>query len=212
MAAGITVLAAGGTIGDGTTPRYEGLSEILDRVFGKLQGTVIYRGPNGWEELLATQVLDALSLQNTPGSVLIRGNNNWGASLPQTQGITTFALTPVNGGPSTSGGGIGSWQPIPSLDGDAFILNCFVYAQQNSAGAASISVGTAISSTTSASNLINAQSVHGLSTPTGILSTSGATPVFMPSGDFITVTGSADTTNFAGILVVEYIIPQPPSF
>jgi hypothetical protein len=208
MAAGITIIAAGGTIGDGVTPRYEGVSGLLDRVFGNLVGTLLYRAPSGWEELFTSQVLDALSLQNTAGSVLIRGINGWGASLPQTQGLTTFALTPVNGGPSTSGGGIGSWQPIPTLDGDAIITMCSMYVQQNSAGVAAISAGTAISATTAASNLINAQSVHGLSTPTAIFASS--TPLFMPSGEFITITGSADTTNFEGILVVEYLIPSPP--
>lgn len=126
------------------------------------------------------------------------------------------AVIPLTATTVTTGGGMGSWQPVEG--GPVVITRCVVYVATASTGAANVSAGETTTATTSSTNLINAASVHTtgstidnitnqVQTATAAESGLIQTAVLMPAGNFVTFTGSASTAGLVATAYVEYFKP-----
>lgn len=89
------------------------------------------------------------------------------------------------------------------------IVDVKIYVDTPSTGAANISVGLAANATTSDTDMINALAINGAITGKAYhgmtaLAAKGEAQVWGTS-QYLTATGSADSTGFAGRLFVQYI-------
>ena len=135
---------------------------------------------------------------------------NWVRSDCYTE---TIAVTGVT---STSGGGLGTWQPAEG--GPILILDAGFLITTVASGAANLSVGQGTSASTSYTNIIAATSVHTETAPfyidavaTQIIAATAAESAYasprqvMPAANFLTLTGSATTAGLVGIMFVRYM-------
>lgn len=117
---------------------------------------------------------------------------------------------PIAGVTSTSGGGIAAWAPPEG--GPIMITETILYYTTKSTGAANVSIGVAANATTSAANLIDTFAVGTTAGPvmgtnTTDKSTNGKERQLLTGVQYVTVTGSADTTGLVGTLFVRYFKP-----
>lgn len=157
------------------------------------------RFPNGratLDDLLASQ------LGTAPGQFLGCATTGWrgGAYLH-------MATKPLVGVVSTSGGGLLGF--IPNEGNPVIYLHTCLYVVTKSTGAANLNIGVGATTTTSANNLITACDV---STNSGVIydnitdvGASGKSRQLATGVLALTVTGSADTSGFVGILFVTFV-------
>lgn len=123
------------------------------------------------------------------------------------KGVMSIAIT---GAASTDGGGIGA---LANPEGvDVVILRATLRIVTASTGAATISIGVAANGTTSATDIFNAITANGAVTGwyNGFVMQNGAktaisAPAVWESSKYVTLTGSASTAGFSGVLYLEYI-------
>lgn len=121
-----------------------------------------------------------------------------GLSVPAFHPGSTMKLGAFAGVVATTGGAIGAW--TNNLGYDIIVTSVYVDVTTVSAGAANLTVGqTPTSVTTSSANLLAAVSVAAL----GIKPSALAAKV--KQGEFITLTGSADTTGLVCNLYADFI-------
>jgi hypothetical protein len=121
-----------------------------------------------------------------------------GGSIPDFRPGSKIKLGPYAGVVATTGGAIGAW--TNNLGYDVIVTGAWFDVTTVSTGAANLTVGqTATSVTTASANLIAAVSVAALGVKPGGLS------VKVKAGEFVTLTGSADTTGLVGSLYLEYM-------
>ncbi len=118
-----------------------------------------------------------------------------------------FMVVPLVGVVATTGGAIAA--ATPKEGGPVIVTRATIVVQTISTGAATLDIGVGATKTTSADNLIdgcdvNAAAAVAFDNITDI-STNGTTRQYMAAGSFVTVTGSADTTGFTGVLYLEFI-------
>jgi hypothetical protein len=114
---------------------------------------------------------------------------------------------PLAGAALFAGGEIGA---VKNPEGVPLIItDVKIYVDTPSTGAANINVGIAANGTTSDTDMINALAINGAITGLAYhgmtaLAAKGAAQVWGAS-EYITATGSADSSGFAGRLFVQYI-------
>lgn len=122
-----------------------------------------------------------------------------------------FLSVPVTGTTSTTGGAMCS---LANPEGATiYILRSYLVVTTASTGAANISVGIAADGVTSATDMINALAINGAittkiyngNTIQATTKTEVTAPAAWTSSKYVTCTGSADSTGFAGTLYIEYI-------
>lgn len=132
------------------------------------------------------------------GGPLPIGGPGAGGSVPDFRPGSTMKMGPFAGLVATTGGAIGAW--TNNLGYDIIATSAYFDVTTASSGAANLTVGqTPTGVTTSSANLIAAVSVAS----TGIKAS--ALAVKVKNGEFITLTGSADTTGLIGSLYVDYV-------
>ena len=122
--------------------------------------------------------------------------------------FTSGALTvPLTGALLFAGGEIAG---VANPEGKPLIIvDCKIYVDTPSTGAANINVGIAAAATTSSTTLINALAINGAITGLAYhgmtaLAAKGAAIVWA-ANQFLTATGSADSTGFTGRFLVTYL-------
>lgn len=118
-----------------------------------------------------------------------------------------FLEIPLAGALLFAGGEIGAQlnpEGVPLI-----IVDVKIYVDTPSTGGANISVGIAANATTSDTDMINALAINGAITGLAYhgmtaLAAKGAAQVWGAT-EYITATGSADSTGFVGRLFVQYI-------
>ena len=123
-----------------------------------------------------------------------------------------FLSVDLTGVVAATGGAIGA---IANPEGETLqILRSFLDVITPSTGVATVTIGVAADSTTSASDMINALTVNGVTALTVYAGSVGgdaskdslvAAPAPWTSTKYVTVTGSATTAGFTGRLFIEYI-------
>lgn len=114
---------------------------------------------------------------------------------------------PLTGLVATTGGGIAS---VLNPEGVPLIItDVKIYVDTPSTGGANINVGINASATTSDTDMINALAINGAITGLAYhgmtaLAAKGAAQVWAAT-EYITATGSADSSGFTGRLFVQYI-------
>jgi hypothetical protein len=114
---------------------------------------------------------------------------------------------PLTGLVATTGGGIAS---VLNPEGVPLIItDVKIYVDTPSTGGANIAVGINASAVTSDTDMINALAINGAITGLAYhgmtaLAAKGAAQVW-GAAEYITATGSADTSGFTGRLFVQYI-------
>ena len=114
---------------------------------------------------------------------------------------------PLTGLVATTGGGIAS---VLNPEGVPLIItDVKIYVDTPSTGGANINVGINASATTSDTDMINALAINGAITGMAYhgmtaLAAKGAAQVWAAT-EYITATGSADSSGFTGRLFVQYI-------
>ncbi len=165
------------------------LSAILDAEYGTTSGLIITRGGSGW-------------IVGTLGSGLAYSN---GVFAP----VIKTATVPLAGVVATTGGAIATWQPTEG--GPVVLLRCIVNVTTKSTGAANLSVGQGSSATTSYTNLITASDVGTavilLDSLTLQAAAVAAQALLMPAVNYVTFTGSADTSGLVGSALIQYWKP-----
>jgi hypothetical protein len=120
----------------------------------------------------------------------------------------SFALA---GSTGTSGGEIGA---VLNPEGHALIIaRVILYVVTASTGAANINVGVAADANTSDSSLISALAINGSIAGyayNGPAPAAKAQMTVLTGAQYITCTGSADSTGFVGNLFVQYIHAVTP--
>ena len=119
--------------------------------------------------------------------------------------VATVALTATT---ATTGGAVASW--APSEGGPVLVTRAIVYTTTKSTGAANLSIGTAANATTSSANLIDTLAVGSATICADNItdgSTNGKARQLMSTTQYVTATGSADTTGLVGTLYIEYFKP-----
>ena len=166
-----------------------GVGMILDAALGSTSGTLVYRDSNIWN----TITID--------GGLSVEA----GVLKPTIKS----AVVPLVGVVATTGGAIASWQP--SEGGIIVVLRAVVVVTTGSTGAANLSVGVAANGTTSATNLITATSCHTAAVIIDSITnqTTAVAPValYMSATQFVTFTGSADSSGLVGSALIEYWKP-----
>jgi hypothetical protein len=121
-----------------------------------------------------------------------------GAGVVSGRRLPEVVVIPLLGTAATTGGAVGAESNV--IGGSLFAVLAWMNITTASTGAASLSVGVAANTTTSASNLFSAQDVH---TAPGVFISSivGLTET---ASEAITVTGSASTAGLVGTLYVLY--------
>lgn len=120
------------------------------------------------------------------------------ASVPDFRPGSVMKMGAFAGLVATTGGAVGAW--TNTLGYDIIVKLAWLDVTTVSTGAANISVGqTPTSVTTSSANIVAAVSVA----TTGIKTS--ALAVKVKNGEFITVTGSADTTGLVMNVYIEYV-------
>lgn len=118
-----------------------------------------------------------------------------GGSVPDFRPGTVLKMGPFAGVAATTGGAIGSW--TNTLGYDVIVTEAVVDVTTQSTGAANLSVGqTATNATTSSTNFLSAVAVGSAGVKQGALTTA----VKVKNGEFVTLTGSADTTGLVANL------------
>lgn len=113
---------------------------------------------------------------------------------------------PLTGVVAATGGAIAS---VANPEGVPLVISDVkIYVTTPSTGAATISVGIAAAATTSDNDMIDALDINGASAGDAYhgmtaLAAKGAAQVWSTT-QYLTATGSADTTGFAGKLYVQY--------
>lgn len=121
-----------------------------------------------------------------------------GGSVPDYRPGGTMKMGPYAGLVATTGGAIGAW--TNNLGYDIIVTSAYFDVTTVSTGAANLTVGqTPTNVTTSSTNLIAAVSVAALGIKPSALA------VKVKNGEFITLTGSADTTGLVGSLYLDYV-------
>lgn len=118
-----------------------------------------------------------------------------------------FLEIPLTGLVATDGGGIASVlnpEGVPLI-----IVDAKIYVDTPSTGGANINVGINASATTSDTDMINALAINGAITGKAYhgmtaLAAKGEAQVW-GAAEYITATGSADSSGFTGRLFVQYI-------
>jgi hypothetical protein len=147
------------------------------------------------------QILDTEFSPNV-GQFPVRGVGGWTANA----GLS-FKNMPITGVAATTGGALGSFTPKEGLP--IIILHTVLYVNVNSTGAATVSVGTAATATTSSANLITSADVG--TAPSVVydnitdIGASGKSRQLMLPGQFLTITGSASTVGLTGMLYFVFI-------
>ena len=118
-----------------------------------------------------------------------------------------FAVRPLVGVASTSGGGLDAFVPKEGLP--VIVTRTTIVVITKSAGAATVDIGVATNGTTASDNLIDGADV-GTSGSVAFdnitdVSTNGKSRQYMAVGQSLTVTGLADTTGFVGVVYYEFI-------
>ena len=124
------------------------------------------------------------------GSYVIEGGAGAGGLV--------VAKVPLTGVTATTGGAVGSWA---NPEGQSIIINSVTLdVTTQSTGAANVAVGVAANATTSATTFFTAQAVGSA----GVFKSTTAAKA--SSSQFITVTGSADTTGLVANLYIHYTV------
>lgn len=155
--------------------------------------------PNGLATL--RQLLDG-ELGATVGQFAFRATTGWGViSAPH------FAVIPLVGVASTSGGGIAAYIPKEGLP--IIVTRTTLYVITKSTGAATVDVGVGTNATTDSGNLITACDVGSNSavvydniTDVGA---SGKSRQLCSGAQYVTVTGLASTVGMVATLYLEFI-------
>jgi hypothetical protein len=146
-----------------------------------------------------------MGLGANQGRAAVRGSSGWIAG--HCVRINKMAIAGVV---ATTGGAIGNWVPAEALP--AIITRVVFYVVTGSTGVANISIGVGATTTTSATNLITATSVHTsgviIDSLTSQVAAVGALSLLMTGTQAITLTGSADTTGLVGILMIHFLLPN----
>ncbi len=167
-------------------------------------GNMLYYGPSGWEFV------------RTPGFVEVSGSG-FDQIVPIERIIGPYSFT---GETSTAGGGV-LRAPISATnlglgllqfldDAPVIITEVIVYVSTVSTGAATVDIGIAANASTSSDNLLDGLDVH---TATGVFSnvvnggSNGKPLVLASAGNYLTITGSADTTGLVAEIWVKYLVP-----
>lgn len=128
----------------------------------------------------------------------IGGPGTGAVSIPQFVPGSVLKMGPFAGLVATTGGAIGAW--TNNLGYDILIRRIVVDVTAASSGAANLTVGqTPTSVVTSSNNLLTATSVAAISV------IGASTQVKVKQGEFITLTGSADTTGMIANLFLALI-------
>ena len=136
------------------------------------------------------------------GQTIWRSPGGWQQSPLYTEEVSLVGVA------STSGGGLGAWQPASGHT--VVIRRAIVYVSQASTGAANLTAGVGASATTSYTNLITATSVAAtgiIDSITNEITAVGPVAVLMTSGQFLTFSGSATTAGLIGKALIEYWDP-----
>lgn len=118
------------------------------------------------------------------------------------------AVVPLTATSATTGGAVAAWAPPEG--GPVLLLSAIVYTTTKSTGAATCDIGTAADAVTSSDNLID-----GLDIGTAVVcadnitdkGTNGKSRQLLAAGQYVTVTGSADTAGLVGTLYLRYLKP-----
>lgn len=126
---------------------------------------------------------------------------------PTTTYTTGWLVVPLTGVVATTGGAIAS---VANPEGVTLVpVQSVLYITTASTGAANISIGIGATATTSATDIINALAINGVSAPLAyngqVLDAKTALPAVWTTSTYLTVTGSADSSGFVGKLYVQYI-------
>lgn len=124
------------------------------------------------------------------GSYIIEGAG--GATIVRVVKVPLTATT------ATTGGAVASWANVEAQD--IIISRIVIDVVTQSTGAANVAVGVAANGTTSATTFFAAQAVGAA----GVFS--NATAAKATTSQFVTVTGSADTTGLVGSLYIYYTL------
>ncbi len=176
-------------------------------------GTLHYTNSLGvaWPVSLSA-ILDA-EYGATPGLIITRGGSGWivgtlGNGLGYSAGVfsTTLkvAIVPLAGVVAATGGAIATWQPPEG--GPVVLTRCIVNITTKSTGAANLSVGQGSSASTSYTNLITASDVGTavILLDSLKLQAAAALSLLMPAVNYVTFSGSADTSGLVGSALIEY--------
>lgn len=140
------------------------------------------------------------------GQFLERTTQGWGTiALPH------FTVKNLLGVTSTSGGGLLGF--IPNEGNPVIYTYIALYVVTKSTGAATLNIGVGTNTTTSANNLITACDV-GTNSAVPFdnitdIGASGKSRQLATGVQALTVTGTADTTGFVGILFAAFIKATP---
>ncbi len=125
----------------------------------------------------------------------------------QTGAYVHLTVKPLAGVVSTSGGGLLAY--IPNEGNPVIVLHTVLYVITKSTGAATLNIGIAADGVTSANNLITACDIGTNSavvfdniTDVGA---SGKSRQLMTGTQQLTVTGTADSTGFVGLLFISFV-------
>ncbi len=140
---------------------------------------------------------------STTGKAIVRSSTAWGADL-----CVRVAKVAIAGVVATTGGAIASW--VPAEGAPVMITRALLRTTTKSTGAATVDIGIGTNATTTSDTLID-----GLDVGTAVVcadnitdgGTNGKSRQLLSGVQYLTVTGSADTTGLVGSLYVEYLLP-----
>ncbi len=163
---------------------------------------LIVRGqsfPTG--EASLSDLLDNL-YGSAQGQFLERSTLGW-----RTIAMPHFAVRPLVGTASTSGGGLLAFTPAEGLP--IVVTRVTLAVTTKSTGAATLDIGVATNGTTAADNLIDGADI-GTNSAVAFdnitdISTNGTSRQYMSGTQSLTVTGLADSSGFIGALCIEFL-------
>jgi len=194
------------------------LSDLLDKWLGTSANTGIARNVTGWGATQAfmpsanfpTVLYSSTSSPYSGVGLLGLGLTSQNYLAPGERWVYGTGLV---GTSSTSGGGVGKFNVAGQDNATIVITRVMVYIKTVASGAANLNVGVAADGSTSANNLLTSLDCHsaaGCFDNLGSAGASGKSCQIMTTSQYVTVTGSADTTGLVGEVWYGYIVPQVP--
>ena len=127
---------------------------------------------------------------------------------PATHRIPKCLVVNIAGVVATTGGGIASVanpEGVPIL-----IMRALLHRTTKSTGAATADIGIAANGATSNKTLLDAVDIAAVENLEDNIKNKGATGLerrIWAASEFLTMTGSADSTGLVGKLIIEYVVP-----
>lgn len=172
---------------------------------------VLVEGSPGPGRITAMSLSDLFDLNfgSDGGSIIIRDDKWW-------QGLQAFtspvfpmiAFVQITGVLATTGGAIASWHYSGDLP--VAITRVTFISSSVSTESAAVDIGTAADATTSSDNLIDGLDVNSAVVCADNITdkgSNGKSRQLLAVGEYITVTGSADTRGLNGAMYIEYLLP-----